>query len=114
MLYDRKLNLLNLRGIQQTRKIVQMKMYEEGGIRPPGQIGLISYFIRIFDVCLKLDTKRYLMSITHSITLVVRSLMILVVACNLRLTQIFNSMLSWPWGSHSHFAPWGITSSNIL
>ena len=28
-------------------------------------------FIRIFNVCLKLDTKRYLMSITHSITLVV-------------------------------------------
>ena len=42
---------------------------------------------------------RYLMSITHSITLVARSLTLLVIACKLRQTQIFISMLNWSWGS---------------
>ena len=71
-------------------------------------------FIRTYNVCLKLDTTRYLMSITHSIILVVRSLTFLVVACNLRQTQIFISMLNWPRGSHSLFAPRGIVSSSIV
>ena len=54
------------------------------------------------------------MSITHSITLVVRSLTFLVVACNLSQTQIFISMLNWPRGSHGLFAPRGIVSSSIV
>ena len=32
--------MLNLGGIQQTQKNILKKMYEGGGIRPPGQIGL--------------------------------------------------------------------------
>ena len=34
LLYDKKLNLLNLRGIQRTRKNVFIKMYEGGGGGP--------------------------------------------------------------------------------
>ena len=48
------------------------------------------------------------MSIAHSITLVARSLKFFVVASNLRHTLVFISILNWPRGDRSLFAPRGI------
>ena len=49
-----------------------------------------------------------LAGITHPITLVVRSQTLLVVPFNSRQTLVVSSMLNWPRGGHSLFAPRGI------